>query len=202
MAERLTTGIQVAEQSGPEQAIARAPTAVTAFVGRTLRGPINRPVTISSFTDYQSIFGGLWQPSMLSYAVEQFFENGGRHALIVRIVNGARPPTLDLPAGDGTLRLEALTCGTREFLRASVDYDGIGDNEEDCFNLVIQRVRAAGSEHVEDQEIFRRLSIDADCGALRRRGADRIRTGARDRRSAADASAAQRCATTDAASAM
>lgn len=162
VAERLTTGIQVAEQSGPEQAIARAPTAVTAFVGRTLRGPINRPVAISSFTDYQAVFGGLWQPSMLSYAVEQFFENGGRHALVVRVVNGARPPTLELPAGDGTLKLEALACGTREFLRASVDYDGIGENEPDCFNLVIQRVRAAGSEHVEDQEIFRRLSIDAD----------------------------------------
>jgi hypothetical protein len=164
VAESLTTGIQVAEQSGPEQAIARAPTAVTAFVGRTLRGPINRPVAISSFTDYQAIFGGLWQPSTLSYAVEQYFENGGRHALIVRVVNGARPPTLELPTADGTLKLEALGCGTREFLRASVDYDGIGENEEECFNLVIQRVRAAGSEHVEDQEIFRRLSIDADAG--------------------------------------
>jgi phage tail sheath protein FI len=162
VAESLTTGIQVAEQSGPEQAIARAPTAVTAFVGRTLRGPINRPVAVSSFTDYQAIFGGLWQPSTLSYAVEQYFENGGRHALIVRVVNGARPPTLDLPTADLTLRLEAVGCGTREFLRASVDYDGIGENEQDCFNLVIQRVRAAASEHVEDQEIFRRLSINTD----------------------------------------
>jgi hypothetical protein len=131
-------------------------------VGRTLRGPINRPVAISSFNDYQAIFGGLWQPSMLSYAVEQYFENGGRHALIVRLVNGARPPTLELPAGDGKLKLEAVDCGTREFLRASVDYDGIGENEEDSFNLVVQRVRTAGSEHVEDQEIFRRLSINAD----------------------------------------
>jgi Bacteriophage tail sheath protein len=162
VAESLTTGIQVAEQSGPEQAIARAPTAVTAFVGRTLRGPVNRPVAISSFNDYQAIFGGLWQPSTLSYAVEQYFENGGRHALVVRVVNSARPPTLELPTADGTLRLEALACGTREFLRASVDYDGIGENEEECFNLVIQRVRTAGSEHVEDQEIFRRLSINAD----------------------------------------
>lgn len=162
VAERLTTGIQVAEQPGSEQAIARAPTAITAFVGRTLRGPINRPVAISSFADYQSTFGGLWQPSTLGYAIEQFFENGGRRALVVRVINGARPPTLDLPAAREVLRIEALGCGTREFLRASVDYDGIGENEEDCFNLVLQRVRAAGSEHVEDQEIFRRLSIDGD----------------------------------------
>jgi len=162
VAERLTTGIQVAEQPGPEQHIARAPTAVTAFVGRTLRGPVNRPVTISSFLDFQSIFGGLWQPSMLSYAVEHFFDNGGRQAIIVRIVNGAKPPTLDLRAGPETLHLEALACGTREYLRASVDYDGIEDHEQDLFNLVLQRVRAPGSEHVEDQEIFRRLSTKAD----------------------------------------
>lgn len=158
VAETLTTGIQVAEQSGPEQNIARAPTAITAFVGRTLRGPIHRPVTISSFADYQSAFGGLWQPSTLSYAVEQFFENGGRQAIVVRVINGARPPTLALPAGPEVLWLEALGCGTREYLRASVDYDGIGENEQDCFNLVLQRVRAPGSEHVEDQEIFRRVS--------------------------------------------
>lgn len=164
MAERLTTGIQVAEQAGPEQHIARSPTAVTAFVGRTLRGPVNRPVTISSFLDYQSTFGGLWQPSMLSYAVEHFFDNGGRQAIIVRVVNGARPPTLDLRAGPETLHLEALACGTREYLRASVDYDGLGENDQDCFNLVLQRVRAPGSEHVEDQEIFRRLSTKADTG--------------------------------------
>ena len=162
VAERLTTGIQVAEEAGSEQNIARAPTAVTAFVGRTLRGPINRPVSISSFADFQSIFGGLWQPSMVSYAVEHFFDNGGRQAIVVRLVNGARAPTLDLRAGPETLRLEALACGTREYLRASVDYDGIGDNEHDCFNLVLQRVRAPGSEHVEDQEIFRRLSVKGD----------------------------------------
>jgi len=51
---------------------------VTAFVGRALRGPVNRPVALGNFADYQQVFGGLWQPSMLSYAVEQFFENGGR----------------------------------------------------------------------------------------------------------------------------
>ncbi len=159
MAERLTTGIQVAEQPGSDRAIERAPTAITAFVGRTLRGPVNRPVRIHSFTDFQAVFGGLWQPSTLSYAVEQFFENGGRTAIVVRVVNGARSPTLTLPAGRHQLTLQALGSGTREFLRVSVDYDGIDDNEQDRFNLVLQRVRAPGSEHIEDQEIHRRVSV-------------------------------------------
>jgi phage tail sheath protein FI len=156
--ERLA-GIQVQEEAGSGQSIAETPTAVTAFVGRCLRGPVDRAVRISAFNEFQRIFGGLWQPSTLSYAVEQYFENGGRTAVVVRVANGARCCTITLPAGDGALVLEALAPGTREFLRAAVDYDGIGDNEDDCFNLVIQRVRTPGSEHIEDQEIYRRVSI-------------------------------------------
>ena len=161
MTERLA-GIQVQEEAGSGQSIAEAPTAVTAFVGRCLRGPVNRPVRIAGFNEFQRIFGGLWQPSTLSYAVEQFFENGGRAAVIVRVTNGARCCTLTLPAANQALVLQALAPGTREFLRAAVDYDGIGDNEEDAFNLVIQRVRTPGSEHIEDQEIYRRVSIQPD----------------------------------------
>jgi uncharacterized protein len=159
--ERLA-GIQVQEEAGAGESIAESPTAVTAFVGRCLRGPVNRPVRVSGFNEFQRIFGGLWQPSTLSYAVEQFFENGGRAALIVRVTNGARCCTLELPAANQALVLQALAPGTREFLRAAVDYDGIGENEEDRFNLVIQRLRTPGSEHIEDQEIYRRISIRAD----------------------------------------
>ena len=161
MAERLA-GIQVHEEAGSGQSIAQAPTAITAFVGRCLRGPVNRAVQLNCFADYQRIFGGLWQPSTLSYAIEQYFENGGRTAVVVRVANGARCCTLSLPAGEQRLVLRALAPGTREFLRAAVDYDGIGDNEDDCFNLVLQRVRTPGSEHIEDQEIFRRVSLRAD----------------------------------------
>lgn len=132
---------------------------MTAFVGRTLRGPVNRPVSIYSFAEFHNVFGGLWQPSTLSYAVEQFFDNGGRHAVIVRVVNGGVPATITLPCGDESLTLEALSPGSREALRASVDYDNVGVNEPDRFNLVVQRVRTRGSERIEDQEIFRRLSI-------------------------------------------
>ena len=152
-------GIVVAETPGAESPIARPPSAVAAFVGRTLRGPLQRPVTVTSYADFHAIFGGLWQPSPLSYAVEQFFENGGRTAVIGRVVNGGAPATISLPCGADTLTLEALSPGSREMLRASVDYDNIGPAEADRFNLVVQRVRSRGSEHIEDQEIFRRLSV-------------------------------------------
>ena len=152
-------GLQVAEERGPDQSISRLPTARTAFVGRTLRGPVNRPVFIRSFAEFQHGFGGLWQPSLLGYAIEQFFDNGGREALIVRVVNGARSATLTLKAGSQMLKLQALRPGTREFLRASVDFDNVAAHEPGLFNLTVQRVRAQGTGQVEDQEIFRRLSV-------------------------------------------
>jgi hypothetical protein len=151
------------------------PTAVTAFVGRALRGPVNRAVRVHSYAEYQQVFGGLWQPSTLSYAVEQFFENGGRVAVVVRVVNGGAPATITLPCGTESMTLEALSPGSREVLRASIDYDNIGSNETDRFNLVLQRVRTLGSEHIEDQEIFRRLRWNQGTyapGAARAAGID------------------------------
>jgi uncharacterized protein len=178
--EPALSSIVVTEGPGADNAIVRRPTAVTAFVGRALRGPVNRPVAVRSFAEFQHAFGGLWQPSTLSYAVEQFFENGGQVALIVRVVNGGAPATITLPCGDDTLTLAALSPGSREMLRASVDYDNIGANEPDRFNLVVQRVRAHGSERIEDQEIFRRLSATPGttryvAGALQESGLVRVR---------------------------
>ncbi len=154
------TSVRVQEKLGPRQSIARLATARTAFVGRTLRGPVNRPVSIKSFAEFQHVFGGLWQPAPLGYAVEQFFDNGGREALIVRVVNGARAATLSLRAGDSVLKLQALRPGTREFLRASVDYDNILEGDDKHFNLTVQRVRSQGLSQVDDQEIFRRVSLE------------------------------------------
>jgi hypothetical protein len=152
-------GLYVPEEHGPDQSIARLGTARTAFVGRTLRGPVNKPVLVKSFAEFQHAFGGLWQPSTLGYALEHFFDNGGREALIVRVVNGACPSTLTLKAGGGKITLRAVSPGTLEFLRASVDYDGIPADDALRFNLTVQRVRVLGGSHVEDQEIFPQLSI-------------------------------------------
>jgi len=164
VADSPASGVELAEQSRDCHAIERVPTGVAAFIGRTLKGPVSQPLAVHNFAEFQQHFGGLWQPSTLSYAVEQFFENGGREAHIVRVANGARPPTITLPAGRGALKLVALNPGSREYLRASVDYDGLTAAEHERFNLVVQRVRTAGSELVEDQEIYRRVSVSPSSG--------------------------------------
>lgn len=159
MPELTLDGIDTARLPTAEP-IARTHAQRTAFVGRTLRGPLDTPVLVRSFADFQQIFGGLWQPSPLSYAVEHFFEQGGRQAVIVRVANSAAPATISLPCERATLTLAALAPGTREFLRASVDYDHVDSDDVQRFNLVVQRVRSPGSERIEAQETFRAVSSD------------------------------------------
>ena len=54
-------------------------------MGRAKRGPTNEPVKITSLADYERKFGGLAADSSMSYAVAQYFQNGGSVALIVRV---------------------------------------------------------------------------------------------------------------------
>jgi uncharacterized protein len=56
------------------------------FVGWSPSGPIDRALFLSSFADYDREFGGLDARSLLGYAVRQFYDNGGRHAYVLRIV--------------------------------------------------------------------------------------------------------------------
>ena len=143
--------------SAPAAGLLPLPTAVTAFVGRTLKGPVDQPVTLTSFAQFSQVFGGLWNEAPLSHAVDLFFAHGGQVAVVVRVANGGQAPTVDLPTADGMLVLQGLCPGSREALRVAVDHDLIEGDEQ--FNLVIQRLRAPGSEIVEQQEVFRRLSL-------------------------------------------
>lgn len=83
-------------------------TSITAFIGRALKGPVNVPVPIQSFSEFERIFGGLWINSSMSYAVYQFFLNGGHDALIVRVQNGATKSIIDI---GGAFVIEAANEG-------------------------------------------------------------------------------------------
>jgi phage tail sheath protein FI len=84
--------------------IGAASTSVTAFVGRTRRGPLDRAVPVNSMAEFDAEFGGLWQGSPLSFAVQQYFENGGHVAIIARVATGdADDHTAGGPIGDAEL---------------------------------------------------------------------------------------------------
>ena len=66
-----------------DRRIAPVATSVTAFVGPTHLGPAE-PTPIGSFPDFERIFGGVSIDSSVSFAVRDFFANGGTQAVIVR----------------------------------------------------------------------------------------------------------------------
>jgi len=78
-------GVYVEEISSGVRTITGVATSITAFIGSALRGPTNEPVRINSFGDFERIFGGLWAPSSLGFAVKDFYLNGGSQAIIVRL---------------------------------------------------------------------------------------------------------------------
>ena len=143
------------------QPIDVSPETTAAFVGRALRGPLNTPVLVKSFGEFRRRFGDVWTRSSLGPAAKQFFEHGGLRLYIVRIANNARGAMICLPASGSALVLRAVEPGSTELIRAAIDYDGIDDEDDELFNLTLQRVNPA-SGLVEDQELLRRLSYVED----------------------------------------
>ena len=82
-------GVYVEEIPSGVRAITGVATSTTAFVGRALRGPIDEPITVTSFGDFQRQYGGLWKGSALGFSVRDFFLNGGATAVVVRVFKGA-----------------------------------------------------------------------------------------------------------------
>ena len=78
-------GVYIQELPSPIHTIAAAATSIAAFVGYTPSGIDNRAQVIFSFADFERLYGGLASNSELSYAVQQFYQNGGSQAYVVRV---------------------------------------------------------------------------------------------------------------------
>ena len=101
-------GVSIEEIPPGSRAVEGVPTSVTAFVGRTLRGPVDRPVPVTSVVELERTFGPLWAEAGLGYAVRAFFTNGGTSAVVVRVAKDATSARMIM---DG-LELEAIGPGS------------------------------------------------------------------------------------------
>ena len=131
-------GVYIEEIGSGVRTIIGVATSITAFIGRARRGPFDEPTRIQSYGEFERVFGALWGESTLGPAVNQFFQNGGAEALIVRVQVGATPATLTI----GTLVLVAASPGVwGESLRARIDHRTrpLATGEADLlFNLTVR----------------------------------------------------------------
>ncbi|HJV60824.1 MAG TPA: phage tail sheath subtilisin-like domain-containing protein [Albitalea sp.] len=155
-------GVYIEEVPSGVRTITGVATSITAFVGRAMRGPVDAPVRIFSFADYERVFGGLWADSTMSFAVNQYFQNGGSDAIIVRVHKGALTGAAAVPlsAGGPASFTAASPGGWAAKLRLRVDLDLDPDvvaanPANTMFNL---RVKDLGTGTIE---VHRNLSITA-----------------------------------------
>ena len=116
-------GVYIQEIPSGVRTIATVATSITAFVGRAPLGEVEMPTDCFSFGEFVRRFGGLSVDYPQSYAVRDFFANGGSRAVIVRLF---RPDADDgrarLTVG-GNLNLVAATPGGwGDAIRATVKY--------------------------------------------------------------------------------
>ena len=77
-------GVYIEEIDSGNSTVTGVATAITAFIGRAPQGPVDDPITITSMASFQQRFGGVTLGYPLTYAVKDFFQNGGSEAIIVR----------------------------------------------------------------------------------------------------------------------
>ena len=116
-------GVYIEELPSGVHTITAVTTSVTAFVGYTPSGPLEAPETLTSFADFERTFGGLSTNSVLSYAVQHFYVNGGSVAIVVRLASGAVSATGKINSGsDDALDVTAKDPGTfGNTLRVAID---------------------------------------------------------------------------------
>lgn len=165
MSDAVDCGITVTEIAAMDQPIDVSPETTAAFVGRALRGPLNTPVLVKGFGEFRRRFGDVWSRSSLGPAVRHFFEHGGIQLFIVRVANNARGAMICLPASGSALVLRAVEPGSTEFIRAAVDYDGIEKDNDELFNLTLQRINPT-TGLIEDQELFSNASFREESDAF------------------------------------
>lgn len=166
-------GVFVEEARSGVRRIAGVPTSVTAFAGPARKGPVDEPISCLSFGDFQREFGGLWERSPMSYAVDDFFANGGSHAVIVRLYKSDGSPgpatftvdNLELVAANPGKWAEALkVIATHpEDPAAAADFAGRhGLQATDLFHLQVIDISSDTA-----LEVFRNVTANQVGGARR-----------------------------------
>jgi len=162
-------GVYIEEIPSGVRTITGVATSVAALVDRFARGPLDKPVQLFGMADFEREFGGLSRSSEASYAIQQFFLNGGSECFAVRVANTTAPSTPTTPAAEATalLRVQPSAGATVLNVKAGrmvgdesapdpgvwgnnlhleVDYDTA--DPSNAFNLTVSEVVSEGGRRI------------------------------------------------------
>jgi phage tail sheath protein FI len=135
-------GVYIEEVPSSQKVLTAAPTAVAAFVGFTERAPSDDPADpyglaprlVTSWSQFESLYGSFAPGCMLPLSVYGYFANGGAIAYIGRVANttpAGEPAKFELPATDralgNPLSIESIEPDAN--ITVDIATDDVGDDE-------------------------------------------------------------------------
>ena len=133
MAETLISPGVLARENDQSFITAQPITVGAAIIGPTVKGPVEVPTVVTSYSQFQNVFGTTLTSGsnvytyFTSIAAYNYFQNGGETLLVARVVTGSyAPATTPISGSDGisTLQLETLSEGTLMNNSGSLDASG------------------------------------------------------------------------------
>jgi phage tail sheath protein FI len=158
-------GVYIQEVSSGSRTITGVSTSVALFIGMAQQGPMDKPIRILSYTEFERTFGTANESGELHDQVKQFFLNGGSTAWVMRIAKSAAPATVLLKSEDATgsdvLEISAADYGTLgASIRLRCDYDTA--EPESTFNLLVEQLGldSGGNTVITASELHKNLSMN------------------------------------------
>ena len=139
-------GVYVQEVPSGVRTVTGAATSNLAALGHFPRGPVDAAVRVGSWSDVERLFGGLDRRYPATYALQDFYLQGGTIAYVVRV--GFQQATATLTTTEPALRIEARDPGVGG---NDVRY-AVSHNDDGTFDLSV--LPTAGADPV----VFTRLS--------------------------------------------
>jgi len=143
-------GVYVEEVPSSQKSLSAAATAIAAFVGFTEKAPKDdptdpegtKPRLVTSWTQFEQLYGSFHNGCVLPLSVYGYFQNGGTVAYVVRIPNtvpAGEPSQLALPAADRALGNPITVESVEPDAQLTVAIERVDSEEEGPapFNLVV-----------------------------------------------------------------
>jgi len=109
MAETLISPGVLARENDQSQITSQPITVGAALIGPSVKGPVEIPTIVTSYSQYQSTFGTTFLSGsgvytyFTSIAAYNYFNNGGQSLLVARVVSGSYTPAVSTAISSSTL---------------------------------------------------------------------------------------------------